>query len=99
MRRQPEGGALDHGHTLAFQEVGHEIKVGFDRLTRRRLFADRAGTGWKDVKGTFRYRASQALALVQGRDRQVAAGLEDLVMICDEGLRAVQGFDRRRPAD
>ncbi len=61
--------------------------------------ADEAGAGRVDVEGAFRPRAIEARHLVQRVDDEVAALLEEEVVLGDEVLRAVQRLDRRGLAD
>ena len=59
-------------------------------LAGRRRLADKAGHRRIDVESAFRRRAVDSLGLVQHRDHQVAAALEQLRVRLDEFLGAVQ---------
>ncbi|MCY1296504.1 hypothetical protein D9M70_458930 [compost metagenome] len=86
---------MHDGNAFGFEQLGDEILVRLDDLARRRGLADQAGAGRVDVEGAFRRRARNALGLVQHRDDQIAAAFEDLLVLGDEVLRAVQRLDGR----
>ncbi|MNT78088.1 hypothetical protein D3C72_2172880 [compost metagenome] len=84
---------MHHSHALGFQQFADEILVRFHDLARRRGLADQAGAGRIDVEGAFRRRACDSLGLVQHRHHEVTATFEDLLVLGDEVLRAVERLD------
>ena len=63
-RRNPERLALDHGDPLHFEQIGHEVGIGFDLLAVGRGLADDAGAGRIDLERPDRALASQPFGLV-----------------------------------
>ena len=92
---ETERRALHHRHALGLQQLGDEVLVGHELVSARRRPADGAGTGRIDVERALRLRALDAARLVEHRDAQVAALLEDRVVLGDEVLRPVERLDRR----
>src|SRR5262249_19336000 len=94
-RAVAERRALHHRDALGLQKLGDEVLVGRKLLAGRRGLAHRTGAGRIDVERAFRLRALEAVGLVEHRDAEVAALLEDRVVLGDEVLRAVERLDRR----
>src|SRR5262249_44916452 len=82
--------ALHDGHAFSLQQLGDKILVGRDRLAGRRRLANGAGAGGIDVEGALGLGAFDAARLVEHRDTQITALLEDLVVLRDEVLRSVE---------
>src|SRR5262249_19327567 len=92
---EAERRALDHRHPLGFQKLGHEILVGEDLLAGWRRLADGTKAGGIDVERSLRLRAVEALGLVEHGNAEIAALLEDLVVLGNEVLGTVERLDRR----
>src|SRR5262249_31905957 len=94
-RANPKGRALNHGDAFGLQKLGDEILVGVDPVPRRGGLAHGPGARGINVERSFRLRAFYALRLVEHGDAEVAAFLEDLIVLWNKVLRTVECFDGR----
>src|SRR5262249_34203964 len=88
-RSESERRALHHSHTFGFEELGHKIFIARELLSRGCGLAHRAGARRIYIECTFRRRAFDAVGLVEHRYDEIAALLEDLVVLGDKILRTV----------
>src|SRR6185437_6594648 len=94
-RADAEWRALHHRDAFGFEKLGDEVLVGGELLTGRRGLAHGAGARRIDIERAFRLRAADAVGLIEHGDAEVAPLLEDLVVLLDEVLRAIEGLDGR----
>src|SRR5215471_758556 len=83
-----ERGALDDRDAFGLQQLSHEVLVGLEQLAAWRRLAHGSRTGRIHVERALRLRTMDALCLVQHRDAEVTALLEDLVVLRNEVLRS-----------
>src|SRR5262249_13953020 len=88
-RAYSERRPLHHRDAFSVQKLSDEILVGLDGVARRGSLAHGAGAGRIDVERALRLRTLDALRLVEHGNAEVAAFLEDLVVLRDEVLRPV----------
>src|SRR5215831_15484313 len=74
---QAERRTLHHRHSLRLQQLADEVLVGDELLSGRRGSADGAGTGRIDIERALGLGALDAARLIEHRDAEVAALLED----------------------
>src|SRR6516164_10608805 len=92
---ETERRTLHYRHALGLQQLGDEVLVGDELVSGRRRSADGAGAGRIDVERALGLGALDAARLIEHRDAEVAALLEDRIVLVDEVLRPVERLDRR----
>ena len=99
MRRQTKRGTVNHGDTLRIEQIVDHVFIVIEDRARWCFRAQQTRATGVNVERAFRRVAMQTRRVIKHFHHQVAALLEHRIVLRDEILWAIQGFDCRRLAD